>query len=102
MNATPLRRSVPSLFCDPLEERATMSRNVLGFAAAILISLPCAAMADIYPNAVVSPGAAPQRLSPRQVFRWLDTQSPLSQAVDHTPWASARAWAFARRSCMYS
>ncbi|MGA2253850.1 MAG: EF-hand domain-containing protein [Thermoguttaceae bacterium] len=52
-----------------------MSRNILGWTAMILISLPCAAMADVYPSIPVpgAPGLTPQRLSPRQVFRWLDT-----------------------------
>lgn len=52
-----------------------MSRSILGFAALFLISLPCAAMADVYPGIPVPapPGVTPQRLSPRQVFHWLDT-----------------------------
>jgi hypothetical protein len=58
---------------NPVEEREIMSRSILGLAAAVLISLPCAAMADAYPSAPVPQGVAPQRLSPRQVFRWLDT-----------------------------
>ena len=51
-----------------------MSRRLLGLATAILIALPCAAMADVYQTIPVpaSPGTTPQRLSPRQVFRWLD------------------------------
>jgi len=52
-----------------------MSRTTLGFTAAILSLLPCAALADVYP-AVPSPsvpGAAPQNPSLRQVFSWLDT-----------------------------
>ena len=52
-----------------------MSRTTFALVAAVLISLPCAARADVYPNipAPVPPGATPQRLSPRQVFYWLDT-----------------------------
>jgi len=52
-----------------------MSRSILGLAAVVLLSLPCAAVADVYQSIPVPtpPGAAPQRLSPRQVFRWLDT-----------------------------
>lgn len=52
-----------------------MSRSIFGLAAAVLISLPCAARADVYPGtpAPVSPGVTPQRLSPRQIFQWLDT-----------------------------
>jgi hypothetical protein len=51
-----------------------MSRRLLGLATAILIALPCAAMADVFQTIPVpaSPGTTPQRLSPRQVFRWLD------------------------------
>ena len=52
-----------------------MSKSVFALAAAILISLPCLAIADVYPNASVPlpPGVTPQRLSPRQIFHWLDT-----------------------------
>ena len=52
-----------------------MSRRILGLAAAVLLSLPCAAVADVYQSipVPVPPGATPQRMSPRQVFRWLDT-----------------------------
>jgi hypothetical protein len=48
---------------------------MFALATAILISLPSAATAQVYPSvpAPVLPGAAPQRLSPRQVFHWLDT-----------------------------
>jgi len=57
-----------------LEERAIMSRSILGLAAAVLIALPCAARADVYQTIPVpaSPGMTPNRLSPRQAFHWLD------------------------------
>ena len=57
-----------------LSRSATMSRTMLALASAMLISLPGAAMAEVYPSIPAPlPGATPQRLSPRQVFYWLDT-----------------------------
>ena len=52
-----------------------MSKTMFALAVAVLISLPSAVVAQVYPNvpAPVPPGAAPQRPSPRQVFNWLDT-----------------------------
>ena len=52
-----------------------MSRSVIGLAAAILVSLSQAAVADGYPLVPrpTTPGAISQRLSPRQVFQLLDT-----------------------------
>jgi hypothetical protein len=52
-----------------------MSKTIFGLAAAILISLPGVAGAQVYPviPAPAAPGATPQRLSPRQAFHWLDT-----------------------------
>jgi hypothetical protein len=52
-----------------------MSKTRFALAAAILVSLPCAARADVYPSipTPIPPTATPQRLSPRQVFYWLDT-----------------------------
>ncbi len=52
-----------------------MSKPLLFLTVAILALLPYAATAQDYPNlpAPIPPKAIPQRLSPRQVFHWLDT-----------------------------
>lgn len=49
-----------------------MSKTTCSLAIAFLMSLPCVAGADVYPS-VPSPRVTPQRLSPRQMFHWLDT-----------------------------
>ena len=68
-----------------------MSRTRFALAAAILIFLPCVAMADVYPGvpAPLPPGATPQRLSPTQVFHWLDTNHDGFLSLDEflaAPW----------------
>ena len=68
-----------------------MSKTTFGWAAAILISLSGAAMADVYPitPGPIAPGATPQRLSPRQVFQWLDTNHDGFLTLDEflaAPW----------------
>jgi hypothetical protein len=52
-----------------------MSKATMSFAAMILLSLPCAAVADNYPvpPTPVVPGVVPSRSTPRQVFAFLDT-----------------------------
>ncbi len=52
-----------------------MSRSILGLGVLFLIAMPCAAVADVYPSLPVPLPASVthQRLLPRQVFHWLDT-----------------------------
>lgn len=71
-----------------------MSRTRLVLAA-ILISLPYAAMADVYPGvpAPLPPRVTSQRLSPRQVFCWLDTNHDGFLSLDEflaAPWVKNR------------
>ena len=72
-----------------------MSRTMFALVAAILISLPTAARAVVYPSipSPVPPVAAPQRLSPRQVFYWLDTNHDRFLSLQEflaAPWITNR------------
>lgn len=75
-----------------------MSKTIFGLAAAILISLPYAALADGYSAtpAPAAPGTPLPRMSPRQVFHWLDANRDGFLTLNEflaAPWVTDKAQA---------
>jgi hypothetical protein len=76
-----------------------MSKSIFAFAAAILVSVPCAALADVYypPAQVPLPSnARGHHPTLKQVFHWLDTNHDGYLTLDEflaAPWITNKAQA---------